>query len=150
MTLEEFIALLEIQGSDLQAWAPAQRQAAEALLATSSDAARLLREQSHADTLLRNLPAPEFPGLVARISQQPLPERTPPLAERLLNWILPDRGIAGLWRPATAACLPLLFGVVMANYFSFGIGTDSQAVAYWEDELAMISLADYTANQVAL
>lgn len=150
MKLHEFVALLETQGSDLQSWPSAQRRAAETLLATDQHAARVLQEQLHVETLIRDLPAPEFSHLSARIARQPLPERKLPLSDRLLNWILPDRGIAGIWRPVTAACLPLLFGIVVGNYFNFGISTETRSADYWEDELAMISLTDYTENQVEL
>jgi hypothetical protein len=40
--------------------------------------------------------------------------------------------------------------VIVGNYSNFGIGESVQATQYWEDELAMISLADYSANQVEL
>ncbi|GAB5499565.1 MAG: hypothetical protein PsegKO_18760 [Pseudohongiellaceae bacterium] len=150
MTQDEFIQLLEIRGSDLQSWPAAQRVAARALLAADQDASRLLLQQARVDALLGDLPTPTFAGLAARVAQQPLPQPRLSLVDRLLNWIIPDRGIGEFWRPATAACLPLLFGVIVGNYFNFGITTDIQAAENWEDELAMISLTDYTENRVEL
>ncbi len=150
MTQDEFIQLLETRGSDLQSWPAAQRDAAKTLLTSDQDASRLLQQQARVDALLDDLPAPTFTGLAARVAQQPLPPPRLSLADRLVNWIIPDGGIGEFWRPTTAACLPLLFGVIMGNYFNFGITADIQAAENWEDELAMISLTDYTENQVEL
>jgi len=150
MTLDEFTAQLDTHGSDLQSWPAPQRYQAEALLASSPEASKLWQTQSQTDLLLGDLPLPEFVGLADRVASQVLPDRSLPLSERLLNWLLPNGGMTELWRLATAACLPLLFGIVMGNYFNFGISPDSQVVDSWEDELAMISLTDYTENQVEL
>jgi hypothetical protein len=38
----------------------------------------------------------------------------------------------------------LAFGIVVANYFSFGVGIENDGFQYWGDELAMLSLTDYT------
>jgi hypothetical protein len=38
----------------------------------------------------------------------------------------------------------LVFGIVLGNYFSFGIGIEDDGFQYWDDELAMLSLTDYT------
>lgn len=148
MNITEFSQLLDAKGSDPNAWPAEQRYAAEDLLTSNPDAQELLRMQRRIDTLLGELPTPALDGLAARIAAQPLPPQRLPLADRVLNWLLPDQGVTALWRPLTAACLPLLFGVLMGNHFNFGISTESAVSEYWEDELAMISLTDYSENQV--
>ena len=51
------------------------------------------------------------------------------------------------WRPALAACLPLVFGIVLGNYYSFGISSEVDEFDYWEDELAMIALTDISESE---
>jgi len=49
-----------------------------------------------------------------------------------------------VWCPAIAVSIPLVFGIVLGNYFSFGVGIEDDGFQYWGDELAMLSLTDYT------
>ena len=87
---------------------------------------------------------PNFPGLESRILNQPLPERNRGLFEAAVNWLMPEGSLGNqVWRPAIAACIPLVFGIVLGNYFSFGIGVEDDGFQYWGDELAMLSLTDY-------
>ena len=46
------------------------------------------------------------------------------------------------WRPLSAACLPMLVGIVMSNYFTFGVDVADQGFQAWDDELVMLSLTD--------
>jgi hypothetical protein len=62
----------------------------------------------------------------------------------VLDWLIPrqSRGMAWAWRPALVACLPLICGIYMANFYSFGIELDS-ADNSWQEELYLISMNDY-------
>ena len=52
-----------------------------------------------------------------------------------------------------AACLPLVFGILLGNYFTFGVFgeagvyLDGDEYEYWEDELTMLSLTDYSESE---
>ena len=88
-----------------------------------------------------------FSGLEAKILGQSLPPRTPSLLEQLLEWLLPNSGFTlRLWQPVAAACLPLVFGIVLGNFYSFGVTFESDEMEYWEDELTMLSLNNYSEN----
>jgi hypothetical protein len=150
MTLTEFTQLLEIHGADSGNWPPEQRQAMLSLARENEEASNILSEFRRLDGMLAAMEAPQFADLAARIADQELPQRQPGLMDRLLNWLLPANAGSSLWRPALAACLPLFVGVIVGNYSNFAMEQSSQATQYWEDELAMISLADYSANQVEL
>ncbi len=104
-----------------------------------------ISEQRRLEQQLDQITVPEFAGLQARILNQQLPPRNDPLLDKLLDWLIPAGGFTiQLWRPAMVACLPLVFGIVLGNYYSFGVGLQSSEVEYWEDELAMLSLSDYS------
>jgi hypothetical protein len=150
MTLTEFTQLLEIHGADPANWPPEQRPNMLSLVRDNNEASSILSEFQRLDGLLVAMEAPQFADLGARIANQELPQRQAGLMDRLLNWLLPEKAGSNLWRPALAACLPLVVGVIVGNYSNFAMDQSSQATQYWEDELAMISLADYSANQVEL
>ena len=145
MTLEEFSTLVDIHGSNIENWPPALRKVGKTLL-ENSDRARILRTaQRRLEQQLDQITVPEFTGLQARILNQQLPPRNGSLLDKLLDWLIPAGGItAQLCRPAMVACLPLVFGIVLGNYYSFGVGLEFSEVEYWEDELAMLSLSDYS------
>lgn len=150
MTRDELITLLESHGSKPENWPDAARSATRNLLDTDPEAARILARFEEMDTALAAIPAPAFPGLATRIAGQALPEKQAGWPEALLNWLLPNGDLSMLWRPALLACLPLFVGVIVGSYYNFGIGSQSQSLEYWEDELAMISLTDYSQNQLSL
>lgn len=153
MTLDELEQLLNRYGSEPDNWPVDLRQSALLLISRSSHGQRLLDQlnddESKLDSLLDQLSIrqiiPEFPGLEARVMQQQLPEQSRSLVDQLLGWLLPKPGNSGLtlWRPAMAACLPLLFGMLLSNVFSFGIDTNLDNVQNWDDEFYLLSLNDY-------
>jgi hypothetical protein len=103
------------------------------------------QENEQLDRLLNQIEVPDFSGLESRVLNQSLPERQMPALDRFLDWLLPRENFGkNIWRPATAACLPLVFGIVVGNYFSFGFNLESDGFSYWEDELTMLSLNDYS------
>ncbi len=106
--------------------------------------------QARVDALLGDLATPTFAGLAARASATAAsqPRRVAGGSTIELDHSRPRyrRILAASHRRLS----PLLFGVIVGNYFNFGITTDIQAAENWEDELAMISLTDYTENRVEL
>ena len=51
-----------------------------------------------------------------------------------------------MWKPVAAACLPLVFGIILGNFYSFGVTFESDEIEYWEDELSMLSFNNYSEN----
>lgn len=147
LTLTEFTDLLDRHGADVDTWPAATRERCQQLLDDDAAARNLLQQQRQLDSLLDRLPMPEFPRLEARVLHQPLPPRARSTLDAALEWLFPA-GVLGrqFWRPAMAACLPLMFGFVVGNFFSFGITAENPGFDYWDDELYMLSLNDYTEN----
>lgn len=141
MTLIEFERTLELFGSQPKAWPQDIRLACEALLRSSKDARQLLNEYSELDTLLSDIKSPSFSGLEQRILNQELPSQQSWM-DSFIRWLVPDGFNLQLWRPAAAACLPLFFGIVVGNFYSFGISEQDPALEYWDDELTLLSLND--------
>jgi len=153
MTLDQFEQVLQTCGSDPQSWPAPSRTDCESLLRTDPQAQQLHRSYQQLDASLDALPAVAFPGLEQRVLHQALPARKPQPSsspvDRLLEWLLPQSG-APLWRPALAACLPLVFGIVIGNFYSFGIGNSGDGFRNWDDELLMLSFNEYSDSQEQL
>lgn len=150
LTQQEFLDILDSRGSEECNWPSHLRQPITDLLQQDAEARAALTQARELDELVGALQAPEFPGLATRIGNQPLPPRQADLGDRLLSWLLPGHGLQSIWRPALAACLPLMFGIVVGNYYHFGVDTDYSVADNWDDELTMLSLTDYSQNQVEL
>lgn len=147
LTLSDFTNLLDRHGANLDTWPAPARAAGQHLLDSDVAAQDLLRRQRQLDSLLDALPIPEFAGLESRVLHQPLPPRSRSVMDAALEWLFPANALGRqFWRPAMAACLPLVFGIVVGNFYSFGITTENPGFDYWDDELYMLSLNDYTEN----
>ena len=145
MTLEEFTSIIDLYGSESAHWPKSLRTECESFAANNIEARTLLNQQRQVDSIMGQLQVPRFPGLEARVLNQSLPERNRGFFEKAMRWLIPDESFGKqVWRPAVAACIPLVFGIVLGNYFSFGIGIEDDGFQYWGDELAMLSLTDYT------
>ena len=142
MVLSEFVNLLDVHGSDIDAWPTSEKAAAQQLLKVSSEVQCLFDKQTELDRALEQIAVPEFTGLAQLICNQALPRRKLSIPEQLIEWLIPRRS-PGLWRPALAACLPLIFGVMLGIYYSFGIGEDPLADEAWSDELYILALNAY-------
>ncbi len=149
MTIEEFTKLLESHGAESSRWPDSTREECLGFLAGNTQAQELMNQQRELEALMNQIEVPNFPELQARVLNQALPERDRTLFDELLQWLLPANISGGqIWRPALVACLPLLFGIVIGNFYSFGIGVESDGFSYWEDELTMLSLNDYSENSL--
>jgi hypothetical protein len=145
MTLEEFTRIIDLHGTESARWPKTLRGECESFVANNVEARMLLNQQWQVDESMAKLEVPSFPGLETRVLNQSLPERYRSFIEEVMNWLIPEESFGKqIWRPAIAACIPLVFGIVLGNYFSFGIGIEDDGFQYWDDELAMLSLTDYT------
>jgi hypothetical protein len=142
MTPERFAQLVETYGSQPARWPAQERQAAEAWQRENAAAQALCQDYAQLEALLDTLPTPVLSGLEQRVLRRCAALASDSLLDQALDWLLPrgDRLLAWIWRPALVACLPLVCGIYMANYFSFGISGPEVA---WEEELALLALNDY-------
>ncbi|MDD9890297.1 MAG: hypothetical protein OXU66_01500 [Gammaproteobacteria bacterium] len=141
-TLEEFIHLLEIHGADRNKWPDELRQDIESLLAEDESAFSIFNEYALLEHRLDEIVVPEFPNLEQRVLNQELPARAQSITDQLLNWLIPTENLTmRLWRPAMAACLPLVFGIVLGNFYSFGVNSEIDELDYWDDELALLAMS---------
>lgn len=149
MNRQDFIQLIEEKGCKPEDWPAQLRPQIDELLSSDQKATAVLSQYRELEQLLRQLPVPDLGGLNSRVARQDLPQRPASLLDTLLNWLFPSSGSGLVWRPAVLACLPFFFGIVMSSYFNFGIDSDPLQ-QNWDDELAMLSLTDYSQNQIEL
>ena len=63
--------------------------------------------------------------------------------DALIDWVSPQRQT--LWQPVLAALCPLVLGIVIGNFFHFGVNaTTEPSFESWDDELVMLSFNDMT------
>jgi len=61
--------------------------------------------------------------------------------DALIDWLNPQR--QSLWHPVFAAACPLVLGIVIGNFFNFGLTPASEPnFESWDDELVMLSFLD--------
>lgn len=142
MKLNEFADLLLVHGAKPDRWPDSLRVRAESLVATDENAAALLRREQNLADLLDAVQVPEMAGLEQRVLQQSLPARRKSKINALVNWLLPAEVLHYWWRPALAATVPLVFGIVLGNFFSFGV-SGSVEIQDWANEMYLLSLTDY-------
>ena len=149
MTIAEFIRIVETYGSKSSRWPMSARDDCLAFLESSPKARTLTDQHEELEKLMNQIVAPVFPTLESRILRQSLPEQRKSNFDQLLEWLLPANSFSKqIWRPTMVACLPLFFGIIIGNYFSFGIDLESDDFTYWEDEFTMLSLSDYTESSL--
>jgi hypothetical protein len=148
MSLQRFTALVDAYGGDLGRWPESERKSACLLIEHNVHAQSLLAEASGLDNELDKFVLPAFSGLETKLNNQALPSHPPLFMERLASWMIPQPGhvLTQLWRPAAAACLPLVLGLYIGGQIEIGAGlkaTDVYFVSSEEEELYLISLSDY-------
>lgn len=130
MTLERFLYLLDAHGADLRLWPEADRLPAQALLATSADAATARREALRLDAVLRRLESVAAPGSAERVLSavaRPAPEPDDGLYAAMVagagrRWI-PPALLAGM------AVLGFIAGLADLEGEMSALGTSSDLVA---------------------
>jgi len=143
MTLEEFTTIIDIHGTDSTHWPVDVLEECESFIQSNAEARTLLKQQHVIDDLLQEIPMPDFLGLESRVLNQALPAKNKTFFDKFIEWLLPANNIGqSLFRPALTACLPIFFGIVLGNYFSFGVDVETDGFQYWDDELVMLSFTD--------
>ncbi len=140
--LERFEQLMAIHGSDIDRWPTDEQLPARQLLSESVAAQSLHNDQQTLDTMLDAIPVPPMAAMQRRIVRNLAAATRSSLLDRVLEWIVPRGGNVSswAWRPALVACLPLMCGIYMANFYSFGIESTENS---WQEELYLISMNDY-------
>lgn len=99
-------------GAELAHWPEDVVEVAGNALLAHPEWQSMLEEEHHLDKQLDayQLPAVNLSQLESMILQQTTENVN--LLDQLINWLMPSRSI---WRPALAACLPLLIGVILGT-----------------------------------
>jgi len=147
MTAQRFEQIVTAYGSESMRWPATEREAALHYLAEHSEAQALAEEYRELNHLLDAVQVPSLAQMERRVIRSLQEATRDSLLDKVLDWLLPrqSRGMAWAWRPALVACLPLICGVYMANFYSFGIesfGIESVENS-WQEELYLISMNDY-------
>lgn len=140
---EEFVALVEAYGTDLQRW-PVVDEVAVERLRRHPQCSQAWQDAQRLDNLLDTHAVPAFEGLEARLLQQTLPVRQPGLFERLVSWLIPptsNQSLMPWWRPLALASVPLMLGLFIGGQYYPAIDY-GQALSL-EEELYFISFSDY-------
>lgn len=143
MTLDEFTHLIEVYGTNSSNWPTALHKDLTLFLSSNESASAVLADYQQLEQGLEELSVPDFPNLEKRVLNQTLPPRQHSVIDSFLSWLFPTENLGpNLWRPAMAACLPLVFGIVLGNFYSFGISPTVDEYDYWDDELSLLAIAD--------
>jgi len=140
---EEFVALVEAYGTDLQRW-PVVDEVAVERLRRHPQCRQAWQDAQTLDSVLDAHALPAFEALEARLLQQALPGRPAGLFERLFSWLTPPMSEPGLmpwWRPLALASVPLMLGLFIGSQYDPAIDY-GQALSL-EEELYFISFSDY-------
>jgi hypothetical protein len=142
MTLERFTEILETCGAQAERWPAEERMAAENFLVNEADAQRLHGEYLQVESYLNGLPVPPLPGFEQRLLKSLRSMTQDSFLDRALEWLLPhsDRILGWVWRPALLACLPIVCGIYLANFYSFGVMETPNPL---HEELYLLALNDY-------
>ena len=131
MNKTEFENLLSSYGANLSRWPEAQRDAAMSALAIHLDWQTQITEEKRLDDLLDGytVDSSMLAALERQILNKAIFRRT--VLDKLLDWVSPAHG---LWKPALAACLPILVGL------SIGLSVDVGEQYSLENELTLTGL----------
>lgn len=147
MTAQRFEQIVTAYGSEPARWPALEREAALHYLTHNPSAQTLVEEYRELNRLLDAVQVPSLVQMERRVLRALQQSTRAGVLDRVLDWLLPRQGggMAWAWRPALVACLPLICGIYMANFYSFGIdgfGIDSTESS-WQEELYLISMNDY-------
>ena len=133
--LEQFAALLDQHGADIEQWPESEQTIARELLDTSLEARSLQHEARQLDRALAALPTPPpTPGLAARITA---------LAEEPADpWLTLKGWLTGaLWRPAAVLMAPMVFGIAV------GLSLPDTAQDDYISDYPWVDVQEYTVDE---
>ena len=166
MNIQEFRQLIETYGTNSDVWPPDQKQEALALLQTgnrgaaaadaaaadaaAADAAAVITEFEPLDKLLDADIVDDSPALklsilnkihhleFSKVETSDFKNTNPDLLAKLWHWLAPSpNGLFFIWRPAMAACIPLLAGVYLGTIMD----TSANETAFeWEEDIYVMGL----------
>ena len=149
MTIEDFTRFIETYGADPNRWPIDSNKSIRSFLLDNASAKKVLAEYQELEQKMNSYGVPEFRGLEQKVLKQALPPQRNSLLVRLLNWTIPkEASNKRLWRPAIVACLPLMLGFILGNYYSFGIDIEIDEYDYWKDEFTFLALSDYSEGMI--
>ena len=138
MNLETFTKLLDSYGTVEANWPAEVRGEALAFLAENEAARSLLAGYAPLDHALdRYTVRPDIDrmraALMAKVGRKNL-------FDRVTAWLMPEPGnLQTFWRPAVAATLPLILGIILGSTVSLD-NADSYTDS-WSDEISMVALS---------
>jgi hypothetical protein len=146
ITAERFQTLIEAYGTESARWPEDEREAASKFLRENVAAQQVFNEFEALDELLALNAIPSLALIEQRVLALTKTRVRESWLDVVLNCLLPrsERLMARIWRPALAACFPLIFGIYLSNFYTFGIDHGSNTI---EEELLMLSLNDYAEIQ---
>lgn len=146
MTAQRFEQIVTAYGSESARWPASEREDALHYLAAHPASQTLVEEYRELNGLLDAVQVPALAQMERRVLRALQEASRDSLLDKVLDWLIPRQGLGMAWRPALVACLPLVCGIYMANFYSFGIDSFSveSAESSWQEELYLISMNDYT------
>ena len=151
MNIDAFTQILETHGALESSWPEQSREACLQLVTSDEQARQIWNQFKSLERTLDTLQTPSFPGLETRILNQALPPQNPSWIERIIQWLLPNSdSLFSLWRPTFAACLPLVFGLVVGSIYNPETTELNADYEFWDDELIMLSFTDYSDSEYTL
>ncbi|XOV87115.1 MAG: hypothetical protein ACFHX7_19465 [Pseudomonadota bacterium] len=141
MNTNDLNKLIEVYGTRQENWPDDRREAALALISSDDSARTLVARQAALDRALDLVTVqPDIKRIETAIMAQ-LPQ---PAGGSLLDWLIDyllpaSSSPVAIFRPALAAMLPLLLGIVLGS----NISIDNTDMTYSpEEEILLLSLAD--------
>lgn len=141
MDLNDFTTLLSTYGTIEANWPEPMREAARKFADSNTEAAALLSRYRALDDAMSRYEVPLNQskiraGIMARINAP-----RPGIIDRVAGWLFPDlTDLHAIWRPALAATLPLVIGIILGSTIS--IDTTADKSQTWNDEISMVALSD--------
>lgn len=138
MNLETFTKLLDSYGSVETNWPAEVRGEALTFVTENEDGRSLLQRYAPLDQALdRYTVRPDVDrmraALMAKVGRKNL-------FDRVTAWFIPEPGnLQAIWRPAVAATLPLILGIILGSTLS--LGNSDFYTESWSDEISMVALS---------
>lgn len=126
MDLERFRELINIYGANERRWPAELREDMQDVLASSEAARIALVEETQLDAVLDG-----FQPATADLSANVMESLPGNYIARFVAWLTPDRP-RDSWRPAMAATLPLLLGIVIGVSESRIQATTTTETLIWD------------------
>lgn len=152
MNIQRFKELIEAYGTRSERWPEADRPAALIFLEADRDAVEIINELRRLDEALDADIVAQSTNLKADILHQislttvnRAEKNRNDLFSKLRHWLGPyPNGSFVIWRPAIAACIPLLAGVYLGSVVE--TGSDDQLFE-WEEDIYVMGLVSENEEQ---